>query len=278
MTCLLQMPPRFRGVSNRGYGEKVFKKIKEVKDLRSRAEDFRVMAEGVPRSKVEERLIQPVVGMKTMAEKVCSSLMEDEVRTLGLYGMGGVGKTTHLSQINNSFADTVNDFDVVVWAVVSKDQKIETIQETILRRLGRCNEEWKHRKEDEKASEIYQILKGKRYILLLDDIWSKVDIQNIGIPLPTSINRCKVVFTTRSKEVCSEMRVDAEIEVKCLASDEAWELFRMRVGDITLKSHPEIPKVAREITQKCYGLPLALNVIGETMEGQYKNGITGTMS
>lgn len=101
------------------YGEKIFKKIKEVKDLKSRAEEFRVMAERVPRSKVEERIIQPVVGIKTMADKVCKSLMEDEVGTLGLYGMGGVGKTTLLSQINNSFVDTMNDFDVVIWVVVS---------------------------------------------------------------------------------------------------------------------------------------------------------------
>ncbi|KAF8086877.1 hypothetical protein N665_0609s0008 [Sinapis alba] len=249
------------------YGKRVFKKIKEVKDLKSRA-DFKVMSERVPRSKVEERLIHPVVGTKAMAEKVCSSLMEDEVGTLGLYGMGGVGKTTLLSQINNSFLNTGNDFDVVIWVVVSKDQKIESVQETIWRRLGLCTEEWKHRKEDEKASEIKQMLKGKRYMLLLDDIWSKVDIQRIGVPSPTRINRCKLVFTTRSKEVCSEMRVDVEMEVKCLASDEAWELFRMRVGDLTLETHPGIPQVARKIAEKCYGLPLALNVIGETMSSR----------
>ncbi|KAJ4891396.1 Disease resistance protein (NBS-LRR class) family [Raphanus sativus] len=249
------------------YGKKVFKQIKEVNSLKSRA-DFKVMAERVPRSKVEERLIYPVVGMKAMTEKVRSRLMEDGVGTLGLYGMGGVGKTTLLSQINNTFVNTGNDFDVVIWVVVSKDQKIESVQETISRRLGLFSEEWKHIKEEEKASEIKKMLKGKRYMLLLDDIWSKVDIQRIGFPTPTRMNRCKVVFTTRSKEVCSEMRVDVEMEVKCLASDEAWELFRMRVGDLTLESHQNIPQVARMIAEKCYGLPLALNVIGETMSSR----------
>ncbi|KAF3609115.1 hypothetical protein DY000_02045423 [Brassica cretica] len=180
---------------------------------------------------------------KAMAEKVCSSLMEDEVGTLGLYGMGGVGKTTLLTQINNIFVNTENDFDVVIWVVVSKDQKMESVQETILWRLGRFSEEWKHLNEEEKASEIKQVLKG--------------------VPLPTRMNRCKVLFTTRSKEVCSEMRVDVEMEVKCLAPDEAWELFRMRAGDLTLESHPDIPGVARKIAGKCYGLPLALNVIGK---------------
>lgn len=90
----------------------------------------------------------------------------------------------------------------------------------------------------------------------------KWTFQRIGVPLPTRMNRCKVLFTTRSKEVCSEMRVDVEMEVKCLAPDEAWELFRMRARDLTLESHPDIPGVARKIAGKCYGLPLALNVIG----------------
>lgn len=164
------------------YGKRVFEKIKKVNVLKSRS-DFRVVAERVPRSKVEEMLIHvPVVGMKAMAEKVCSSLMEDEVGTLGLYGMGGVGKTTLLTQINDIFVNTENDFDVVIWVVVSKDQKMESVQETILWRLGRFSEEWKHLNEEEKASEIKQVLKGKRYMLLLDDIWIKVDISEDRSP------------------------------------------------------------------------------------------------
>ena len=177
------MLPRFsRSFGSRFvYGKRVFEKIKEVNVLKSRS-DFRVVAERVPRSKVEERLIHvPLVGMKAIAEKVCSSLMEDEVGTLGLYGMGGVGKTTLLTQINNIFVNTENDFDVVIWVVVSKDQKMESVQETILWRLGRFSEEWKHLNEEEKASEIRQVLKGKRY-MLLDDIWIKVDISEDRSP------------------------------------------------------------------------------------------------
>lgn len=73
------------------------------------------------------------------------------------------------------------------------------------------------------------------------------------------------MFIIWFKEVCSEMRVDVEMEVKCLVLDEVWELFRMRVGDLILESYLDIFEVVRIIVEKCYGLLLAFNVIGEIM-------------
>ncbi|CAA7019670.1 unnamed protein product [Microthlaspi erraticum] len=111
-------------------------------------------------------------------------------------------------------------------------------------------------------------MKKKKFVLLLDDIWRKVELQEIGVPFPTREKGCKVVFTTRSREVCGHMGVDDPIEVKCLASDEAWDLFRIKVGKITLESHPDILELACKVAKKCRGLPLALNIIGETMACQ----------
>ncbi|CAL9232102.1 unnamed protein product [Arabidopsis halleri] len=94
-------------------------------------------------------------------------------------------------------------------------------------------------------------------------MWRKVDLANIGIPVPRR-NESKIVFTTRSNEVCGRMGVDKEIEVTCMMWDDAWDLFTKNM-DETIKSHPEIFEVARLVAKKCKGLPLALNVIGEVM-------------
>uniref|UniRef100_M4F4Q3 Disease resistance protein winged helix domain-containing protein n=1 Tax=Brassica campestris TaxID=3711 RepID=M4F4Q3_BRACM len=61
------------------------------------------------------------------------------------------------------------------------------------------------------------------------------------------------------------MEVDELMEVSCLGPDKAWELFQKKVGERTLKIHADIPDLARQVAGKCSGLPLALNVIGETM-------------
>ncbi|KAG2302689.1 hypothetical protein Bca52824_031340 [Brassica carinata] len=61
------------------------------------------------------------------------------------------------------------------------------------------------------------------------------------------------------------MGVEEPMEVQCLSDNDAFDLFQKKVGQVTLGSDPEIPDLARTVARKCRGLPLALNVIGETM-------------
>uniref|UniRef100_A0A1J3GDK9 Putative disease resistance protein n=1 Tax=Noccaea caerulescens TaxID=107243 RepID=A0A1J3GDK9_NOCCA len=247
-------------ISSCNYGKEVLKKLEAVKELLSKGV-FEVVAVKSLVPKVVKKHIQTTIGLESMVEKAWNSLIKDERRTLGLYGMGGVGKTTLLARINNKFE---NEFDVVIWVVVSKDLQNENIQNQILGRL-RVDKEWKQDTEEEKASSIYNMLSRKKFVLLLDDIWSEVDLNKIGVPPPTQDNESKIVFTTRLKEVCKDMKADDELKVDCLSPEDAWELFRNTVGETTLNCHEDIPMLAREVAEKCCGLPLALNVIGKAM-------------
>ncbi|KAG7532875.1 Leucine-rich repeat [Arabidopsis thaliana x Arabidopsis arenosa] len=246
-------------ISSYNYGEKVSKMLEEVEELLSK-KDFEVVSQKIIR-KAEKQHIQTTVGLDIKVEMAWNSLMNDEIRTLGLYGMGGVGKTTLLACINNKLE---SEFDVVIWVVVSKDFQYEGIQDQILERL-RLDKEWKQETEKEKALCIENILNRKKFVLLLDDLWSEMDLNKIGVPPPTRANGSKIVFTTRSKEVCKHMKVDKQIEVDCLSTEKAWELFRITVGDVIFSGHQEIPALARKVAAKCDGLPLALNVIGKAM-------------
>ena len=200
-----------------------------------------------------------------MLETAWNRLMEDGVSSMGLYGMGGVGKTTLLTQINNKLFKKKNAFDIVVWIVVSKDFQIQKIQEEIAKKLSLTGQDWNQKDEDQKSCDIHNVLKRKTFVMLLDDIWEKVDLMKIGVPYPSRENGCKVVFTTRSLEVCGCMGADVEMVVQCLTPHDALELFKKNVGEITLGSHPKIPELASIVAKKCQGLPLALDVIGETM-------------
>ncbi|CAH8313068.1 unnamed protein product [Eruca vesicaria subsp. sativa] len=207
------------------YGKRVYLKLKEVENLKSNGV-FEVVAEKAQASEVIERPIQPtIVGREEFLETVWNRLMGDGVGIMGLYGMGGVGKTTLLSQINNKIIGKNNVFDVVIWVVVSKDLNIDKIQNEVANKLGLGGEAWNHKDKDQKACDIHNVLKRKKFVLLLDDIWEKVDLTEIGIPFPKRENGCKVVFTTRSQEVCGRMGVNAEMEVQCLPPQDALELF-----------------------------------------------------
>ncbi|XP_019083631.1 PREDICTED: probable disease resistance protein At1g61190 isoform X1 [Camelina sativa] len=253
--------------SSYNYGKTVFLLLEEVRKLNSEG-NFEEVVEPAPTSEMVERPTQPTIGQDRMLEKAWKRLMEDNVGIMGLHGMGGVGKTTLFKKIYNKFSEIAGTFNVVIWIVVSQGATISKLQEDIADKLHLCSDEWKNKSESDKAADIYDDLKRKRFALMLDDIWEEVDLEAIGVPFPTEENKCKVAFTTRSQEVCGRMGDHDAMEIKCLERDEAWELFKSKVGDNTLSRDPGIVKLARRVADKCRGLPLALKVIGKAMSSK----------
>ncbi|KAK9229532.1 hypothetical protein WN944_022495 [Citrus x changshan-huyou] len=206
-------------------------------------------------------------GVFELLEQVWRCLMEESGGIIGLYGMGGVGKTTLLIQINNKFLESPTNFDFVIWVVVSNDLRLEKIQEDIGEKIGLVDDSsWKSKSVEEKALDIFRSLREKRFVLLLDDIWERVDLTTVGVPLPGPQNTTsKVVFTTRFIDVCGSMEADRKFQVACLSANDAWELFREKVGQETLESHHDIVELAQTVAKECDGLPLALITIGRAM-------------
>ncbi|XP_034696815.1 disease resistance protein SUMM2-like [Vitis riparia] len=230
---------------------------------------FEVVAEMLPRPPVDELPMEATVGPQLAYEKSCRFLKDPQVGIMGLYGMGGVGKTTLLKKINNEFLATSNDFEVVIWAVASKSPDIEKIQQVIWNKLEIPRDKWETRSSrEEKAAEILRVLKRKRFILLLDDIWEGLDLLEMGVPRPDTENKSKIVLTTRSLDVCRQMKAQKSIEVECLESEDAWTLFRKEVGEEILNSHPDIPMLAKIVAEECRGLPLALVTLGRAMAAE----------
>lgn len=123
------------------------------------------------------------------------------------------------------------------------------IQEKFVEKLGLRGEEWNQKEESEKAIAIHNVMKRKKYQYFLNDIWEKVELTKIGVPNPTRENECKVAFTTPSWEVCRRMEVYDPIEVKYLAKDVAWKLFKKKVGENLFRNDPEIRELAREVVR-----------------------------
>ena len=116
--------------------------------------------------------------------------------------MGGAGKTTLMTKVNNEFIKASKDFEIAIWVVAFRLANLGKVQEFILNKLDIPDDRWRNRTEDEKAVEIFNVLKAKRFVLLLDDVWDKVDLQMLWVPSPNSQNISKVILTTRSLDVC----------------------------------------------------------------------------
>ncbi|XP_052300769.1 probable disease resistance protein At5g63020 isoform X16 [Citrus sinensis] len=253
------------------FGKQVARKLRHVETLIAEgvfeAVATEVVPERAPEPVADKRPIEPtIVGLQSQLEQVWRCLAEESAGIIGLYGMGGVGKTTLLTRINNKFLENQNNFDCVIWVVVSKELRLEKIQEDIGKKIGLFDDSWKNKSFEEKAVDILRRLGEKRFVLLLDDIWERVDLTEVGVPLPSPQNTTsKVVFTTRFIDVCGSMESHRKFKVACLSEEDAWELFREKVGQETLESDHEIVELAQTVAKECDGLPLALITIGRAM-------------
>ncbi|KAJ0007078.1 hypothetical protein Pint_30374 [Pistacia integerrima] len=247
------------------FGKKVANKLQDVVKLKDEGRDFEVVAGKVPEPPTDLiPLQQTIVGLQSIFDKVWKCLVEEEVGIIGIYGTGGVGKTTLLKQINNKFCNELQGFDVVIWVVVSTVPNFEKIQEDIGKKIGLNDESWKTRSLQEKAGDIFKILSSKKFVLLLDDIWKWIDLTEVGVPIPNSKPVSKVVFTTRFFEVCGSMNTNKDFKVEYLTDEEAWKLFEKNLKSEVLE-HPDIPQLAKVVAKECGGLPLALVTVSRAM-------------
>ncbi|MQM05368.1 hypothetical protein Taro_038176 [Colocasia esculenta] len=204
-----------------------------------------------------------MVGAEESLQKIKDYIEDEDIGIIVICGMGGVGKTSLLKVINNEFltGEACRDkFEVSIWVTVSREAKdTSKIMKAITDRLGLP--------EGSSNDRIFFVLSTKRFILLLDDVWEKVDLVEIGIPLPMNLNnKSKVLFTTRSEEVCHEMVADEMVKVGSLDAERSWRLFRSKFGRAApALDNPEIQPLAKEVVARCGGLPISLVTVGRAM-------------
>ncbi|KAJ0980213.1 hypothetical protein J5N97_008468 [Dioscorea zingiberensis] len=206
--------------------------------------------------------IQGSTAERKMVE-ILGCITDPEVSKIGVYGMGGVGKTTIMTNIHNQLKET-RKFDIVIWVTVSKSPTLEKLQDMIAEELG-CNLS----KTSRAKTLIAAFRRRRNFLIIFDDMWEKVSLGDVGIPEPNRENGSKIVWTTRFIQVCNNMESQREIKVERLLEEEAWSLFKDKVGGEDVIS-PEIEQIARLVSHECGGLPLALITVGRALRKTYQ--------
>ncbi|RVW66656.1 putative disease resistance protein [Vitis vinifera] len=119
----------------------------------------------------------------------------------------------------------------------------------IWEKVGFCDDKWKIKSRHVKAKDIWKALSKKRFVVLLDDLWEQMDLLEVGIPPPYQQNKSKLIFTTRSLDLCGQMGAQKKIKVKSLAWKDSWDLFKKICGRGRLNSDPEIPELAEIVAR-----------------------------
>ncbi|KAI3955674.1 hypothetical protein MKW92_013211 [Papaver armeniacum] len=196
---------------------------------------------------------------ESVRAEVMRALSNDKTNLIGVYGMGGIGKTMLINEICKQVKEE-KLFEVIICVTVSQTVDFKRIQA----KIGEVLEfEAIKKSEDEttRASVLSaRLMMEQSVLIVLDDLWTEeFELKNLGL-LNGPNKGCNVLVTTRiRKECCGSHDFQKNIQVKTITEDESRDLFSKKVGDI-----PDID-VATEIVRECNGLPIALVVLGRAL-------------
>ncbi|RWR90800.1 putative disease resistance protein isoform X1 [Cinnamomum micranthum f. kanehirae] len=107
-------------------------------------------------------------------------LMDDEVGNIGVYGMGGVGKTTIMTHIHNKFMKA-RTFNSVIWVTVSKESDLKELQDRLSKALSVDLSNYKDTLC--KSAKLFEAFNRRgKFLLILDDMWSTFPLTKVGVP------------------------------------------------------------------------------------------------
>lgn len=226
-----------------------------------------------------------VVGMDNDLMKIKEQLtgLPDNLEILTIVGMGGIGKST-LAKIVYDDPLIVYHFYVRAWITVSQDYQLKALLLGLIRSVAQLTDDIsadseQHRvvlrdgidklSDQKLAEQLYRSLKGKRYLIVMDDIWCTSAWDDIKRSFPDDRNGSRIVLTSR---VALHVNSGGPLHhMRFLSVDEGWELLKMKVFSKQGSCPLELEEIGKRIVDKCRGLPLAIVVVGGHLSKINKN-------
>ncbi|KAK8514671.1 hypothetical protein V6N12_057568 [Hibiscus sabdariffa] len=163
---------------------------------------------------------------------IMEAVKDPNVNIVGVHGMPGVGKTTLVKEVMRQVKE-------------DKEQSVS----------GR-------------ASRLCQRMKKEKKILVvLDDVWARLDLMEVGIPLGDKHRGCTALLTSRNLRVLSkDMDAKKCFPIGVLEDEEAWAFFKtMARGGV---ESPELLPIATKVAKKCGGLPIAIKTLAMSLRDE----------
>jgi Leucine-rich repeat (LRR) protein len=216
-----------------------------------------------------------VCGRDREKEKIISQLKRtdghENISVISIVGLGGLGKTT-LAQLVYNNVELDQHFDLKMWVYVSEVFVFQRIVKQMIESgsKNKCDSD----NFDSLGEILSSKLKGKKFLLVLDDVWRKNCEENwdkLKAILKYGASGSKIIVTSRDMKVSEIMDVAFPFKLEGLSDDFSWDLFKQRAKISENEVHSQILKIAKEIMKRCAGVPLALKALGSIMRS--KNSI-----
>ncbi|KAG2667219.1 hypothetical protein I3760_15G102800 [Carya illinoinensis] len=194
----------------------------------------------------------------------------DIIRVVGIFGPGGIGKTTISKDIYNQISSQFERscFLSNIREISEQAGGLIQLQNTIL--VDILGTSLDVRDTDKGMNMIKDRLCSKRVLLILDDVDELVQIEKLVGDCGWFGLGSRIIVTTRDQQLLKISEVDSMYELKPLDENEALRLFSLHAFK---KDEPsdEYVDLAKQVIQYAKGLPLALAVLGSDLKGKSTN-------
>ncbi|XP_048135258.1 disease resistance protein At4g27190-like [Rhodamnia argentea] len=202
-----------------------------------------------------------VQSRELIMQEIMAALADNNNSVVGIYGMGGVGKSTLLDDAERRIKKA-KSFDWVAKADVSENQDVKRIQGEIAHALDLDIKDVEYvnsRAERLRTRLENEVREKKKVLIILDNLWKGLDLKSVGIPCGhnNKVIGCKLLLTSRFQDVLRrEMGCDRDFLLDALKEEEAKRLFERTVGDKV--HHDPFKSLVDEALNKCAGLPFLI--------------------
>ncbi|KAG6619746.1 hypothetical protein I3842_Q084400 [Carya illinoinensis] len=212
------------------------------------------------------------IGVVSRVQHVYSVLNigeNDIVHMVGIFGVGGIGKTTIAKGIYNIISSKFEGscFLRNIRETSQSEYSLVQLQETLLSDILGASSVCNIGHVDIGINVIKNKLCYKRVLLILDDVDDWEQLKALAGNRDWFGSGSRIIITTRDKNLLSNCRVDATYEVEELNHYEALELFSLCAFK-RKKPLDNYVELTQRIIHYAGGLPLALEVLGLDLCGR----------
>ncbi|XP_031258095.1 TMV resistance protein N-like isoform X3 [Pistacia vera] len=214
-------------------------------------------------------ITRDLVGMESRVEKMMAYIKPglNDVRFIGIRGMGGIGKTTIAKIVYDMLS---KDYDCRCFLAnireVYDKKGLKPLQKTLLRSLLHERNLYVGNIFDG-INLIRRRLYRKKVFLVLDDVDQLEQLENLAGEREWFGSGSRIIITSRYKHLLSSHVTENIYDVNELTFDESLRLFHLKAFK-TSQATNDLRELAQQVVNYTTGLPLAIVVLGSHFCGR----------